>query len=325
MDIIARSAVSTSGHIKTAHVVYECFSLLTLMINNTSPELLLYRLYEWTIEKLDSSQPLIKILRVLAENIMKFSAKAVSSQKKIQFPMRALGSSWWIWRWRFDFVFGLLEFPSMYWCKRVVKPGMVAVDVGAHIGYYTRLLSKLVGENGKVIAFEPSPENFPVLTQNMYSLPFRNTELYEYAVDDRNAVGQLHISPGHSNHSLIEGYTDEQGIVSVKTVTLDAFLEEKGVKQIDFIKIDVEGNEPHVLAGMRNIVRSSANLVVLIEYNPPALRSGRWEPEKLVFELKEMGFTVFLILADGSLAEDIFQCGENTVNLLCKKTSGKWS
>ena len=283
----------------------------------------LFHLYEGVLNRLDSPNTLEKILRLLVEKIMQLGVIFVSSRKKLKFPERTLGSSWWVWRWRFEFISGLLEYPSTVWCKQIVKPGMVAIDVGAHIGYYTRILSKLVGVQGRVIAFEPSPENFPVLSQNITSLSYKNIELYDYAVDDKNAIGQLHISPGHSNHSLIAGYTEEQGIVNVKTVTLDAFLADRNIREVDFIKIDVEGNEPHVLAGMKNTLKSSGNVVVLIEYNPTALRCGGWEPEKLILKLKETGLIVSLILPDGSLTEDVFQSGENTVNLLCRMPTRK--
>lgn len=280
-----------------------------------------YSLYEKIIHKIDSPTSKMGNLRFLAERIMRLAVTWTAWRRKLAFPARTLGSSWWIWRWRFEFVFGLLEYPSIQWCRHTVRRGMVVVDVGAHIGYYTQILSDLVGSSGKVFAFEPSPENFPVLSQNIVSLRHRNVEVYDFAVDDKDATGQLHVSPGHSNHSLVAGYTPEQGVVDVKTITLDTFLAERNVREVNFIKIDVEGNEPHVVAGMKNTVKKSPDLTILIEYNPPALRCGGIEPTDLVRQLQELDLFIEVILPDGSLSTDLFQEGDDTVNFLCKKKS----
>ena len=75
-----------------------------------------------------------------------------------------------------------------------LKEGMRVVDVGANIGYYTTLFSRLVGTTGSVIAFEPDPTNFSLLEKNCKANGCRNVRLEQLALSDKNGVAQLHLS-----------------------------------------------------------------------------------------------------------------------------------
>lgn len=228
------------------------------------------------------------------------------------FPGRATGGWWWIERFRFEILMRWLEVESVQRVSQVIKPGMTVVDIGAHIGYYTRLLSELVGPSGRVLAFEPNPENFAVLQQNMLPRRYRNVELFNYAVGEKESVLPLYVSPGNSNHSLIEGYTKAESVIEVRCVELDSFLQERGIDQVGFIKSDTEGAEPLVLKGMKNTAARSSNLHVLMELNPTALRCGHVEPEQFLESIRSMGFEIEMITSDLSAKE-------SDANMLCSK------
>ena len=239
----------------------------------------------------------------------------------MRFPERALGGWWWTWRWRFEILTRWNEYESVQWCRRLIRPGMTVVDIGAHIGYYTRLFSELVGPSGRVFAFEAHPENFAILKRNLCTGAYANVEALNLAVSDRSSKVQLHVSPGSSNHSLLKGYTEEVGVIEIDGIALDDFLSTRGIKSVDFIKSDVEGGEPLVLQGSKRVVVCSPQLAMLMEYNPMALRCGGAPPGEMIRLLKDGGFRVEAILPDASLVEDPTLVGDETVNLLCRRYS----
>ncbi|MBI3161139.1 MAG: FkbM family methyltransferase [Chloroflexi bacterium] len=228
------------------------------------------------------------------------------------FPGRATGGWWWIERFRFEILMRWLEYESVERVRQIVKPGMTVIDIGAHIGYYTRLLSELAGPKGRVLAFEPNPENFDILKKNMTPRRYNNVELFNCAVGDREGTLPLYVSPGNSNHSLIQGYTEAQGVIEVRVVALDSFLRERGIEQIDFVKSDTEGAEPLVLAGMKETAARSPQLHLLMELNPTALRCGGVEPEQFLDTIRRMGFEIEMIRSDLSAKE-------GDANMLCRK------
>src|SRR4051812_32772734 len=86
------------------------------------------------------------------------------------------------WRWKLEALMGQYEPETTRLFKKVLKPGMTFVDVGAHIGYFSRLAAKLVGEKGTVRAFEPVVENFPLLKSNLAMFP--NAKIFQEALSD---------------------------------------------------------------------------------------------------------------------------------------------
>lgn len=248
---------------------------------------------------------------------MRILVEVLRRLQRIQFPQRRFGDDEWVYRWRLNFLLNRLEPETVLWARRMIRPGMVVLDVGAHLGYYSRLFSKWVGPTGRVFAFEPCSENFDVLMHNLSSRRYRNVTLLRQAVGASVGQGILHLSPGHSNHSLYAGFTQETGQELVELVSLDAFMEKYQLPAVDFIKIDVEGAEIEVLQGMRNLVSRSPSLCMVVEYNPFALQAANFQSQDLLLSLSDLGFTVHLILPDGWLTLAISSEMNQVANLFC--------
>src|SRR5262249_25178550 len=92
---------------------------------------------------------------------------------------------------------GLLEGPERRLIARVVQPGMIAVDVGANIGLHTLALARRVGDAGVVIAVEPDPSNFRLLTRAVTSAGLSQVRMIQAAAEDRGGEGILHVSPAN--------------------------------------------------------------------------------------------------------------------------------
>ena len=143
--------------------------------------------------------------------------------------------------------------------ERFCRPGMTVVDVGANIGLYTLLASKLVGPTGRVVAIEPSSENCRLILLSVEANRAENVELLPLALDRDRGWSNL---SGHfgSNGGLVSG--DASSLTSgwseiVPTFALDDLVE----GPVDFLKIDVEGAEGRVVAGARRILETSRPVV----------------------------------------------------------------
>lgn len=133
--------------------------------------------------------------------------------------------------------------------KKVLGEGDTFLDVGANIGYYTRLASKLVGKRGIVHAFEPNPAAIRLLEKNTRNLS--NVHLHETAVSDAEGICDFSVNK-YGETSAIGLNPAAKYVVRVRQNSLDnLFLDEA---RIDVIKIDVEGFEKEVLFGAKDII-----------------------------------------------------------------------
>jgi len=130
--------------------------------------------------------------------------------------------------------------------RSMLAPGMTVVDVGANIGYYLLMFEQVIGPEGRVVCFEPVPSNLVELKLNIARNSFRNVSVVEKPVGAQ--AGRVRFGQTINGGVLRRG--DSSG-TEVEIVTLDEALKQKG----DFLKIDVEGYEGHVLFGATNFIR----------------------------------------------------------------------
>ena len=150
---------------------------------------------------------------------------------------------------------GWYEKSCVQFVASLIRPGMVAFDVGANVGYYTLLLARGVGPNGRVIAFEPDPVNVAHLKEHMRLNKISNVEIVEAAVSDRE--GTAFFSGDGAMGQLSRTGTP------TKTVLLDNY------PRPDFIKMDIEGEQTAALRGSAKIL-SERQAVWFIAVHGPA-------------------------------------------------------
>lgn len=158
---------------------------------------------------------------------------------------------------------GFLDF-----LKKNLKNGDVFFDVGANIGLVSLFAGKLVGENGKVFSFEPHPEVYNDLQENIRINSFKNILSFNIGLGNENKkmtlFSNLNVNRGAS--SLIQP-SDPSGEFKVVVKKLDDFLEENLIKRVDFVKIDVEGFELEVLKGMSHLLNTENPPVLIVEFS----------------------------------------------------------
>jgi FkbM family methyltransferase len=143
------------------------------------------------------------------------------------------------------------------------------VDVGANVGWYTFLAAARVGAEGLVLAFEPDPENFHLLSTSLAENPRPQVRIFQQCLSDHVGEEQLFLSDlAASYHSTVEHVGSRS--VRVPATSLDEVVRAQGLRSIDLVKIDVEGGEPKVLRGARETLRTGIIRNLIIEWAPDA-------------------------------------------------------
>jgi FkbM family methyltransferase len=205
-----------------------------------------------------------------------------------------------------------------------LKPGDGMIDAGANIGVYTIQAANAVGQNGKVYAFEPMRKTFDMLSRTVTANGFeKRCMLFNEGLGAHMGTGSFHLSshatnPGSSYISI--GTSGEHiQVRPVDSIDYDC--------PIRFIKIDVEGFEPHIINGARQTIAKHAP-VILTEFFPRSLREiGGVSGAGYVAMLEEIGYsmTVFSdngereIVTSGNAAR--FDDLSSPINLVCMPTS----
>jgi len=188
--------------------------------------------------------------------------------------------------------------------QRETKNGDIFFDIGAHIGYNTILASRLVGEQGRVFAFEPFPENFQLLKKNVAANSCRNVSILEMAISDQNGTAKLFLDKESIRHSLY-GKSSDSDHIEVETTTLDDFLKKNGMPRVDVIKMDIEGGEMRALRGMANMLRCNRKLKIFTEFYPHDLKLAGVKPNDYLKELRSFGLEIYNINSREELVEKI--------------------
>jgi FkbM family methyltransferase len=154
---------------------------------------------------------------------------------------------------------GLFEF-----LKQFLKPGMICVDVGANIGSHAVNAGRLVGETGKVYAFEADPETCAILKQNVALNQLDNIIVKNECVLDKEGYITLYINKDSGKNSVLLSRSSEiNRTITVHGDTLDNALSKS--RKVDLLKIDVEGADFRVLRGAEKIFQINPPSIVVIE------------------------------------------------------------
>lgn len=180
------------------------------------------------------------------------------------------------------------------YCEKHIKEGYNVVDIGANIGYYSLNLSRMVGDSGKVYSFEPNLENYNGLLVNIELNKIKNIIAVQKGVSDESAKTILYKHPDNTQGCSIIKSEDVKGFLSyVDTISLDEYF--KDHKQIDFMKIDVEGAEMHVIKGGMKLFGRCKNMKLITEFSDVHTKPTYFYPKLL----EELGFNLIGMIKDG--------------------------
>ena len=177
--------------------------------------------------------------------------------------------------------YGILEGYELQVARSLIRPGMHILDVGSNVGFHSLEFARWTGPSGKVDAFEPAPENYLVLQRNVAASGLDNVSTFEIAISDHAGEAAMYLSPAHRGDHRIVASAETRSAIHVRTTTLDERYGAPG-QRVDFVKIDVQGAEYLVLAGMRQVFRNNPDLVVVVEFSPQLVTSSGHSPEEFV-------------------------------------------
>ena len=181
---------------------------------------------------------------------------------------------------------------------RLLRPGDVFVDIGANIGYYSLLAARCVGPEGRVLAFEPLPDNVEQLVHNMLDNDVRNLLLYSVALGQH--LGTMTLFSGAYGSVAQSSVRPVSGrSYPVSCCPLDAVVGPDLLERVRLVKIDVEGAELHVLGGMRALLSRSDPPVVICELTDRYLREVGHSAAELIDHVRGYGYEVYLTARQG--------------------------
>jgi FkbM family methyltransferase len=188
---------------------------------------------------------------------------------------------------------GIWEANETHWFAKALREGDVVVDVGANIGWYTLIGARLVGETGRVYAFEPDPAAFALLSRNVRANGLTNVVLEQKAVSDAPGTLRLYVAPENKgDHRIYQPEGEERAYVEVPAVTLDDYFRDRA-DGVDFVKVDTQGAELVILQGMRELIGRSPSLAMVFEFAPYALKGLGGTGEEMLEIFRAMEVDLF--------------------------------
>ena len=201
-------------------------------------------------------------------------------------------------RWRgvekLIFVFRENYEAELAFLERALSPGKTFVDVGANLGIYALVASKIVGSSGRVIAFEPSQQSLFVLNENVAMNDLTNVQIYPTAISEKAGRAFLYHGPVPAQNSLGRDPRQPPDGEEVMTQTLDNALSEASVERVDVIKMDVEGAEELVVRGANKVV-TAYRPTIIFEINEEASARLGLSPRGAWDLLQRLGYKFFSV------------------------------
>lgn len=189
---------------------------------------------------------------------------------------------------------GACEPEIVHLMHRVLQPGDVAVDGGANVGFFTLLMSQLVGKSGLVYAVEPAPANIRKLEHNLANNKISNVRVVKLPLYSSHTEVTLHLAQ-HTGFNSLEASEHTVGRMKTVATTIDAMLDGQVPK---LIKLDIEGAEGRALTGAHDALWKKCPYVVA-EINESALNRFGTNQVDLRGAMAVFNYEMWILQTDG--------------------------
>ncbi|MDB9339432.1 FkbM family methyltransferase [Nodularia spumigena] len=180
--------------------------------------------------------------------------------------------------------------PEMEFVRKLITPGMQILDIGANHGVYTLTMAKLLQGQGKITAYEPASSVVSLLRKGVEANDFNNVELVNAGLSDCEGEAILFLSSNSELNSLKQdGLSQEKE--TIKLLNLDRELEQHNWQQIDFIKLDAEGEEAKILAGGKKFFSEQSPLIMF------ELKHGKHINMRLIQLFQDLNYEIYYLVS----------------------------
>lgn len=223
------------------------------------------------------------------------------------------------------FIYQGFEKDEVDFLKRFLLPGDLFIDVGANIGLFSLYASRIVGDFGGVISFEPTQTTYEKLLENCALNNLGNIQAFKLGLSEKEEMLELNVSSNgfEAWNTFVESHDDKfSSKEMVPTKSLDGFISEHEIdpQRISLVKIDVEGFEMNVLRGAQGLLSRSVAPTLMVEFTEiNAISAGHCCHEMYKF-VNDFGYTWYSYLSDGSrLVYEPMQLSYPYTNLIAIK------
>lgn len=199
----------------------------------------------------------------------------------------------------------IYEITEGYLKHYMIKKGDVVIDCGAYQGVLSILASQMVGENGKVIAFEPDPANYKMLLENLKQNNISNVITINKGLWSEETQIKFCMDDRGSSFMFSD---DADSIITIQAVSLDSELNNLEVNEVNFIKADVEGAEIELINGSKSTLLNNKVNLAIASYHQVNGEKTNVTLEKM---FKKMNYTTVTEFED-----HLTTYASNTIDLL---------
>jgi FkbM family methyltransferase len=177
--------------------------------------------------------------------------------------------------------------------KKYIHEGDVVLDIGANIGFYATILSRLVGSQGMVHCFEPDEVNFKYLEKEVRGK--KNIKIYNAAVAASTGEIKLYLSDELNVDHRTYAPAQYKSTKIIPCIAPDQIFSSSG---ISFVKMDIQGFETEAVKGMKGLLQANKNLRIISEFWPYGLRQSGSSCSIYLNMLNELGYKCYLLVGD---------------------------
>jgi FkbM family methyltransferase len=191
---------------------------------------------------------------------------------------------------------GSFEFREQAFLWSFLREADTFLDIGAHCGLFSALASQMIGENGRILAFEPNPDILPFLVANT-----ERDKVDVHAIALSDASGEATLWQGGSSDTALSSIAYELSNAehsTVKTQTLDDFLATNNIGQVALAKVDVEGSELKLFRGSKQTLKGKSVLAFVVEFTEENMRKAGYSALQLTAQLSEYGYRPYKLATE---------------------------
>jgi FkbM family methyltransferase len=197
----------------------------------------------------------------------------------------------------------VFEPSELYFFKKFCHGDMTLVDIGANIGLYTGLGIHNLDSNGRIVAFEPNPKSYTFLEKNIVAnqtdtRACPRVDAFNMAAAPEQGQHELRLNPeNHADNRLYQGTyhgkIENWDVLPVEGRPIDDVIDELGIQEVNFVKVDVQGFEQKAICGFQKTLTRSKNVILMSEFWPKGLQEAGGGAREYLQLLTTMGFDIY--------------------------------